>query len=78
MTKNRYMTPADIKREYTAMEFIDLVVDEHMTIKDAAEEVGIARSTWYYWVEQGKVDHLLRQKQEEVRSRFDFDPWGSQ
>jgi hypothetical protein len=32
--------------------------------------VGIARSTWYYWVEHGKVDHLLRKKREEVRSRL--------
>jgi predicted DNA-binding protein (UPF0251 family) len=78
MTKNRYMTPADIKREYTAMEFIDLVVDEHMTIKDAAEKMGIARSTWYYWVEQGKVDHLLRKKHEEVWSRFNLNLRGSE
>lgn len=64
------MTPADIQREYTAMELIDLVVDERMTVAEAAEEVGIARSTWYYWVEHGKVDHLLRRKQEEIRARF--------
>jgi hypothetical protein len=64
------MTPADIQRGNTAMELIDLVVEEGMTIIDAVEEVGIARSTWHYWMKQGKVDHLLRQKQAEIRARY--------
>lgn len=70
MTESMYMTPADIERENTAIELINLVVDEGMTIKGAVKEVGMARSTWYYWVEHGKVDHLLRKKREEVRSRL--------
>jgi ACT domain-containing protein len=66
------MTPADIQRENTTMDLIDLVVDNGMTITEAVEEVGIARSTWYYRVKQGKVDHLLRQKQAEIRAQFSF------
>ncbi|MGD2179359.1 MAG: helix-turn-helix domain-containing protein [Anaerolineae bacterium] len=77
MTESMYMTPADIERENIAIELINLVVDEGMTIKDAVEEVGIGRSTWYYWVEHGKVDHLLRKKHEEVMSRLDLNSGGS-
>ena len=70
MSDRRDMTPVDIQRENTARDLIDLVVDNGMTIIEAVEEVGIARSTWYYWVKQGKVDHLLRQKQAEITARF--------
>ena len=71
MSNNEYTSPADFRRENTAIDLINLVVDERMTIEDAAAEVGISRSTWYYWVNHGKVDHLLRKKQAEVRARFE-------
>jgi len=64
------MTAADIRRENTAIELINLVVDEGMTITKACEEVGIARRTWYYWRNHGKVDHLLRAKRKEVDAQI--------
>ena len=70
MSESLHLSPADFRRENTAIELINLVVDERMTVAEAADAVGIARSTWYYWVEHGKVDHLLRKKREEVRSRL--------
>ena len=70
MSESTLITPPDMERENTAIRLINLVVDENMTVTDACEEVGIARSTWYYWVNKGKVDHLLRRKREEVRGRM--------
>jgi transposase len=69
MSDNLYLTPADFERERKAIKLINLVVDDGMTIGEAAEEVGISRSTWYRWEKRGRVDHLLRQKHEEIKAR---------
>jgi transposase len=69
VSENLYLTPADFEREKKAIKLINLVIDEHMTIGEAAKEVGISRSTWYRWVKRGRVEHLLWEKYEEVKAR---------
>lgn len=60
---------AKLRRDELASQVVDLVILEHMTIRDAAKKVGIARSTWYYWTSTGKISHILTRAGAEVKER---------
>lgn len=50
---------ADIRREDTGMELIDLTADEVMTIKDARDKMCSGRWHRCNWRKQGKIGWLV-------------------
>ena len=69
MSDHTLKSSARLRRDELASQVVDLAILEHMTIGDAVEKVGIARSTWYYWTSRGKISHILARATAEVKER---------
>ena len=61
------ITLQDIKREEIASDVIAMVVQNGATLGEALEEKGITYTTWYRWLNEGKVTHLLINARDQVR-----------
>ena len=57
----------DIQRDAKAQEVITLVVEQGMTLHGALEKMDIPSSTWYDWLREGKISHLLINTRDQVR-----------
>lgn len=57
----------DLQRDAAAQEVITMVVEQGMTLQSALEEKDIPSSTWYDWLREGKISHLLVNARDQVR-----------
>lgn len=65
--KEAGITPHDAKRERIASEIIAAVVHEGKTLTEALKGQEISETTWYRWLNEGKVTHLLVDTRDQVR-----------
>ena len=67
VTADTELSASDVQRDAQVTKVLRFMVEEGMGLLEALKQADVAKSTWYRWVESGKVDHLLNEAHRGVK-----------
>jgi hypothetical protein len=59
MDTDSTVKPTDLRHDERAARILDLILEDGKTTLTVLKEVGVPRSTRYFWLSSGKIDHVV-------------------